>query len=988
MNRLRLLCILVGLLAISTSVAQEPEIEKLRPQIRFSEDFERFPEGSEDTGSAPWGDPFTGYTAESSIQSTVAGEVAASKQLVVTGGGFAWVTPWVPVDQVRLTKVKMTATAVPNADGEFFRNDVSVYVETRHDDEELSPVFALSRDEKLAILPIRGWNLPGVHVPLKPGRQIHHLESLLGTLSSRRFPLPSGPTEVRLIVRFSTGAGTTFAIDDLQLIEEPFEGELDSLFEGYGGYSLNTVPVDWPDPSEENRARPHLDVSIRFESSSLSGNPAIDVASLGDDDIFIVGAPDVPISFVRFEKLASSVVVGHYRIHRPAAGWESLPDGLFVGPRLGGLRAEDGVRFIDRSWISPIAFLPPNVVRYLPITEQAVAQSESFIDLPIRFSAKEPIDIATIGDDDVYVPLGRDKLFASLLGVQAVEDEGKIVDAVFRLERPAFGWPHRLPLHITGRTTPSFARAGDSIVDANGEDAFVSLEPIPHISMTLPPIQQVLSPVDSQFEVEFVYTSESPILLETIGDGDVSLFYSGQPGRFVGATASEDGREVTARFAFDRDMESARNERSIGGGIFGGGTTDAFAFTLGGVRDEAGSTYLGQFSRGRKGNVYFAVPPEKMGVKATFLPRSQFHNGLRSYRFGVRYQSEGAPIREADLELAHFRRIEGVSVTLEIMETIDDGRTVQASYVASLTADEWPDSFKIDLFGGAIRDLEGGSHDSKALVTLGAPSIPGEEVEPSAVQLVGGQLIEGDPDSHRLSFLTNSYISQVDQAVLLFGGRSSMFAAFEESTAPFPSLVGRLVGVADGIATFELDRPEGGWGAWGVNRLPYSLHLGEGNPADGGFLVSGHVTVHSPMNPLPLLFSFEEWVRRLEIQSELPEGSLEGDADGDGVDGLVEYALGSDLQDKGDTASIKPSMISKGDARQIELTFQVRTHTLGLTAEIQRSSDGEHWRSADEAFELVERREVKPGIERLRLCSKEPVPAGTGLGMFRVVIVK
>lgn len=258
MNRLQLLGpLLSSLLGLSSSLSQEPDIEKLRPQIRFSEDFERFPEGSEDTGSAPLMDPWINpqmdpvslSSASRSIQSTIAGEPATSKQLVVTGGSFFWATPWISVDRVQLTKVKMTVSAVPNADGEYFRNGVTVYAETRYDDRRLSTVFDLEQFDPFLERPLIEWDLPDPRVHLKPGRQTYHLESLLGVVSARRIPLPHGPTEMRIVARFSTGAGTTFALDDLQLIEEPFEGELVSPFEGYGGYTrLHPATPSMPFP--------------------------------------------------------------------------------------------------------------------------------------------------------------------------------------------------------------------------------------------------------------------------------------------------------------------------------------------------------------------------------------------------------------------------------------------------------------------------------------------------------------------------------------------------------------------------------------------------------------------------------------------------------------------------------------------------------------------------------------------------------------------
>ncbi len=384
--------------------------------------------------------------------------------------------------------------------------------------------------------------------------------------------------------------------------------------------------------------------------------------------------------------------------------------------------------------------------------------------------------------------------------------------------------------------------------------------------------------------------------------------------------------------------------------------------------------------------MYFEAPT--ITVSPTFLPRSQFHEKLGTYRFGVRYQSESFPIRIADLEEIPFSPNKAVLIKTNAMVVSEDSHTVDVSYVASPMEGVWPDSFSIRLFKRMIRDQEGGSHPLISLVTLGATNLRGEPLDTSVVQHVGGRLIEGEPSSHRLSFLTNVGDDHLDQAVLLFGGRSSMFASFEESKDEVPSLVGRLIGTSDGIATFELDQPEEGWGAWGVNKLPYSLHLGEENPADGGFIISEHVEVHLPRIALPLLFSFEEWARQLEKQADLPRGSLEGDADGDGMDSLIEYALGSDILDREDASRLTPTVAMKEGQRHLDLEFNSRTNTIGLQAEVQHSIDGKKWQTVSADFEVMDRTEVKPDVEHLRVCSKEPLQEGAPVGIFRIAVAR
>jgi hypothetical protein len=97
------------------------------------------------------------------------------------------------------------------------------------------------------------------------------------------------------------------------------------------------------------------------------------------------------------------------------------------------------------------------------------------------------------------------------------------------------------------------------------------------VSISLPSERQKLSLVDEQFEVTFIYSSESPIILESIDDGDISLLHTNQAGQLVDAVPSLDGKEMTATFAFDRDVEAGGPHRGHQFGRAG----QAFAFRLG-----------------------------------------------------------------------------------------------------------------------------------------------------------------------------------------------------------------------------------------------------------------------------------------------------------------------------------------------------------------------------------------------------------------------
>ena len=410
-------------------------------------------------------------------------------------------------------------------------------------------------------------------VGLKPDKQIYQLESLLGTISESPTPLPNGPTMVQLIVRVSREAGTTFAIDDIQLVEEPFEGE---LLPRSGSYKIGGRIMKFPIPSEANLTEPHLDLSIRFvDKSSDSTTRQIDVSSFGDDDLILKGAPELPIEFVRFEKQGSSAVIGHYRIQRPVAGWESLPSHLLVDYRFGSLIAEDGVPFWGRVASQPM-ILPENTATYVSTNQQPWTGADQFVDRPIQFSARQAINVETLGDDDVFGSYLRYRWFAQLLNIEAVEDDGKVVRAIYRLERPASGWPSNLQLDVTNEISPSFVGSYSStsrIVDADGKRAELLVEPTPQVRITTPQSTQVLSLTTPEFQVEYIIEGDAQILLDSIGDGEVFLRHSGQPGKLVSVLPSEDGRTVSVKFAFDRDLVSAVYQRTVGGGLFSGGRT-------------------------------------------------------------------------------------------------------------------------------------------------------------------------------------------------------------------------------------------------------------------------------------------------------------------------------------------------------------------------------------------------------------------------------
>ena len=334
----------------------------------------------------------------------------------MSGGEFAWVSPWITVDHPRLTRVMLNLTAHSKVESESNEDTVQVYATTRDDNQSLGTLFRFEVSEQSKSEFVTSWSIvPTPITRLLPGKETYPLDSLLGQLSEPAGSVREGPTEIRVIVRSNTASGSIFAIDNLKVVEEPFEGVLPpnpaTIFPGF--LSVDADLVGFPPPTEANAALPHLDFSVRYLHAGEANGLLIDPTSFGDDDLSLYGYEDV-----RFELLSveSNQILGeegppfltHYRIHRPETGWESLPQRMTLITRVRGLFPEGNVSYRGAT-LAPLKFsLRIRSFLFSPPLEP-ISQDVAFVDLPIRFTAREPIALETLGNDDLYVRFGVER---------------------------------------------------------------------------------------------------------------------------------------------------------------------------------------------------------------------------------------------------------------------------------------------------------------------------------------------------------------------------------------------------------------------------------------------------------------------------------------------------------------------------------------------------------------------------------------------------
>ena len=1054
--------VLLGGVALSASgwAAGEADIDSLRPVVLYEEGFES-------------------GRAESKLGGAEIESVEGSQQLVVGTGSFEWASPEIALNEPLLTRAGIDVLAKAGPNGFQTGDHVRVYAQVSDDQEALHPLVDLhlgAVSETDGEVRYRG-RLP---LGALADRERVVISNAEGFYESEYWAgIVLKPQWLKLVIETTiVSTGTSVAFDNLELKEERAVldesawrnfGDLRS-FSNFSVRQVETIDPETPEHGIEvmmSLSDEEWDViKARLEEESLV---------LGTTNYFEVQKLHL-VEFEEFSQTPNGSGLVRFRMQRPADGWRSLTDApalFFLAPD--GTTERFDPRRLRTRWQQPPwkteqepvrppvwsndddgEFLYSGRVVLEPDSITPVTDDAEFVDFVLRADSSVPYDLGDPSEFIVQVRIGRiggEKRYAEFLGIQEVTNDGLSVRMNYRLRRPSYGWPaEKMWVTVdTGRRDmrqAAFDGTNNFLPGVVGKSEVRVM--IPEAETGGP---QLVSVSDESFTIQVDCVSDSVIAIDSIGDGDLVL--RGNPvqdGRLVSTEVFEAGKRVRATFAFDWDPRAyTRWYRPWPVDI---------GFPNGAAQDVDGNTTFGL-----SGDDEFA--PVLVGlnetVSANMVPLSRMALGLEAFRFRVLYESAEAPLRESDLQGNHlsisadpnaqpdtiFYLSRGESAeewypTVTSVLAYDNGRQLAVDYRWDRPESGWPAVSRLQLFAGSLRDENGGSLGSQDLGTVGRTDLVDPDID---LQLIGGRLIEGDPEMHRLSFLahyngngqsvwSNSNVSPFAGASVWLGLNPGPMPVFAEDM-PEPA-VGTEVGVfrnliydsqvsyddyfkslvdlsnptPEELAGFEslqaldaaqnlgvlksaktvfhvdIPRPPEGWETWDVGRVPYLLQVPGLEGVPSSFVASGYLNLADCAETLPLLFSFEEWARQLEERAELPEVSLRDDVDGDGQDGLTEFALGSDLLDGAEVAAIRPEVIKKDGRSHLQLEFNLRREAFGLTAELQFSANADEWRSVDDDFEVVERVPQANGVTKLRLVSKEAIVADAHCGFFRIAVAR
>lgn len=1009
----------------------ESAIEASRPKVLLHEDFESyqlgerriegtavaFPEGSENSNTAE-------------VDALADEEGVGSKQLVVRGGGLSWETARLTLEEPILTNISVDLTVQAGPEGFAPEDRVHVYARLGFGQIVFEPLFDFKPAELFEANTTT--TLKG-HIPMgalteKRWDNDHITNVTEQGVSRGGFVGVLGPPKfLRVVIQVeSARSSNAIGIDNVLVQQSPTTVDAERWkpenLERLWFQTYDLIPArDYNAPLQVCRAFYKAEeLAIDIETLA-TGSFCIGTLSPLEEQVFI---PVRNVQFVENAGFDRNAI--QFTIDQPENGWRSLSShpGLYL--------CEDGEapRPIDRFRRTGTWFIAPwpqeeQSVRITVEDAPVIQGNERFVDFTLKVTSVAPWPTEDLDQVPVWAEmgsLGGENVPAEYLGLQGVEEGGTVLRMAYRLRRPAYGWPPQLISIEVGGLLGERRLGGSFLRVAYGRDAvgieFPASKEVPPDEVGAPEeFPQFVRVSDETFTVEIDYVSEFGINVRSIGDGDVLL--QEQAGNLISTEALEDGNRVRATFQFDRDPQTLQESLL------------PLRFPNGGVRDKRWNTTFG-YSFGQIIWQPRVWRPTEDTLEATLLASELLEPTLESYRFTVSYESAGAALNDRDFQETHllllgeslrigsrakleepdFRTETGqvLRPTLLALQRDQDGRRALASYRVDKPAAGWPVAFKVQLLDAALRDVDGA-----ALLGGDLGSVSRSDLNAVDLAIVGGLLIEGDPDVHRVNALaqirgqwqetfpdpgpfSKRDFGSFDGAKIYVGGIEPVLSTLKVPSDPAPAR-GELTAIRQIgykwaspaldfeqeklMLNFEIQRPPGGWDTWQQASLPFFIMAPSVKNVPGQLIASGKLILANDEEPLPLLFGFEEWRQRLERQLELPAESLKGDVDGDGHDGLTEFILGSDPLDRQNYHSIQADVLEQEEGRYVTLQFALRASALG-TAELQHSLDGKTWASIDDAFEVEERQVQDDGIEQLRLKSKQPWTEH--MGLFRIAI--
>ncbi len=256
-------------------------------------------------------------------------------------------------------------------------------------------------------------------------------------------------------------------------------------------------------------------------------------------------------------------------------------------------------------------------------------------------------------------------------------------------------------------------------------------------------------------------------------------------------------------------------------------------------------------------------------------------------------------------------------------------------------------------------------YDASGTQALGV-SVPPQRIADPELQKFAFQIMYR-PTEHGID------VSSLGDDDLVAGSPSLFFPQASNINVGFRSYVIDADGVV--VATYEIDRPEGGWkesssqDTLGIILRNEAVRFEDGRPIKGATLGSIYLDL-DPGAAAAHQLGFEGWAEKLaEV---LGEGNdMDPDVDDDGLENTLEYALGRDPLKEEANNPLRPHVMLEDGRQHLELQFSWRADFFGFAAELQASIDGRVWEQANEHFDVVERVPLEePDLERVTVRSQ------------------
>ncbi len=189
------------------------------------------------------------------------------------------------------------------------------------------------------------------------------------------------------------------------------------------------------------------------------------------------------------------------------------------------------------------------------------------------------------------------------------------------------------------------------------------------------------------------------------------------------------------------------------------------------------------------------------------------------------------------------------------------------------------------------------------------------------------------------------------------------------------------------IATYRVKRPSDGWFQFGEEAVVEVIY--QKPTPDGAEPIKrtiGAILFDFSLDLAHLEKDFLDWTDGLEEALALEENEQPdptADSDGDGIEDITEYFLGSDPFSGAEKHPVDLRLVALQGAWYVTLTVTRRVDAIGMAAAIEGSRNGRQWEMADDHFEVLEAAETAPNFQKITLRSVAPIDE-MGLKLFRI----